>query len=326
MEYCLKKIYLLLLFIFNYHIIFAQSSAGPDRAICKGSTVTIGTLSEDPKFCFSWSASPSDPNLKNPSTAKINVSPSQTTTYILTVIGQDFSSKTTSQVIVTVVENNAFTSTNVTIKGGATPKIPLASQGRYVYGFTDDESIDIEISACSDGKNWHPIIVSVNGNYSEEIRLLPGPPQMLEVTGPNGNTTQVNFCNQVSELKSLGGINWYMLSAVKAHEDVHATRLKPALENVANKIEQLIEGVSLADNGQTQQDAILQIKALQDYKTALIQSVQLWDADYIIKISNDHNPGGAAEVAEHNIVDPMIASICNFAKIQTWGLCASCPP
>src|SRR5205085_2451182 len=101
--------------------------------------------------------------------------------------------------------------------------------GRCVYGQTEAVSITVQFRACLQNGQWCAILESVTGHYAMQTRLLPG---QTEVTGPNGNTTLANFCDQVTELNALGFCNtaqWYMLAAVVDHEHIHEQSLLPAL-------------------------------------------------------------------------------------------------
>ena len=313
----MKRLYLILFFWALAFTTYAQNEAGPDKVICKGGSVQIG--GPDNGHCYVWDTAPglTDKNKSDPT-----VSPTTTTKYKVTVIGQDFSFKRVDEVTVTVVENNAFPPANAKVVSGAAPSNPL---GANDYGLTFPENVKVKISACSDGTKWHAILVDLTGNYSQQVRLLPG---VKEVTGPAGNTTAGNFCVQVTDLKSLahGPVNWYMLAAVRAHEDVHATRFKPSLGVVANQIENLIETITITDTGQSQQKAITEIMSSADLTIALIQAQTLWLAEILIEVANDHNPGGPTDIAEKGVVDPMATSICTHAKTKKWAACGACPP
>lgn len=167
---------------------------------------------------------------------------------------------------------------------------------------------------------------SLKGNYSLQARLLPGPPAQQEVTGIGGNTTQANFCAQVSELNALGygagSARWYMIQAVRDHEEVHAAHFGPALSAAAPQISTDVQALSVPDNGQSEADAINEIRALAAFATVRSDAQQLWLAEILILAANDHN--GPTDAAEHAVVDPMIAAICNHANANNWGACAAC--
>jgi hypothetical protein len=195
----------------------------------------------------------------------------------------------------------------------------------FDWGYTDDESVDIRIGACNDGTNWHAVILSVNGVYSERVRLLDN---VSEVTGINGNTTEGNYCKQIQDLLALGGngATWYVLTAVKAHEDKHVTHLLSSLQIVFPQIKTLIEGFSVPATGQDEETAIAQIEALSTYQTAKEQARTLWDAPFSHLCDIDHKEGAAA-TAEQNIVNPIISSICGHSHSVSppWTPCTSCP-
>jgi hypothetical protein len=186
----------------------------------------------------------------------------------------------------------------------------------------------VTIRACLNAGQWCAVLETVTGNYSEQTRLLPA---QTEVTGPAGNTTAANFCAQVTELKALGNCPgvWYMLAAVVAHEDVHATRFLPALQHatVAPVLRTAIEGLCVPDAaGTTQASAAAAIQALPGFAAALTAAQANWLARILVLVAGDHAAGGPTDVAEHGVVDPMIQTICNHAKANAWGACAACPP
>jgi hypothetical protein len=160
--------------------------------------------------------------------------------------------------------------------------------------------------------------------------LLPGPPKQDEVTGPAGNTTETNFCEQVQGLKTLGntiGNPWYMLQAVKDHENVHAAHFGPGLTAAEPAITAALEAVSVPDAaGMTQAAAARALAADATFKAAVTAALQTWIAQDNTLLAGDHAAGGPTDTAEHNVVDPMITSICAHAKKETWGACADCPP
>lgn len=211
----------------------------------------------------------------------------------------------------------------VTATPGAIPSRPLEANK---YGRTWPESVDISMSACSDGTNWRAILTSLSGNYSVQTRLLPGPPPQENVTGINGNTTQANFCDQVTALASLGNTgDWYMIQAIIDHEKVHETEMQPALQTVQGGIQADVEALTIADTGQTIEQAVAEIQALPNFAGAKESAEQRWVAEAARLGDLDHRPGGRTEIAEHNVVDPMISSVCSYANSNNWGACLACP-
>jgi hypothetical protein len=152
-------------------------------------------------------------------------------------------------------------------------------------------------------------------------------PTESEVTGPSGNTTAGNFCAQVGELSRLGdcpGGAWYMLSAVVAHEDVHAVHFQPALADAAGDIQSDFNAVTVPDTaGKTAATALTDLQALPAYTAAKAKMQSRWLTEVLKAAADDHK--GPAAAAEHTVVDPMIKTICDHAKANTWGACANCP-
>src|SRR5690606_21448711 len=135
-----------------------------------------------------------------------------------------------------------------------------------------------------------------------------------------------NYCTQMNNLDSLNGPTWYMLAAVQAHENVHATRLLPALNNatVLPVLRTAVEALTVPHAaGMTQATAITAIRALPAFAVALVTGRANWDAQFLVLIGGDHAGGGPAETAEHGVVDPMVAAICAHARANGW---AACPP
>lgn len=210
------------------------------------------------------------------------------------------------------------------LHGPVAPSIPLDPCD---YGFTFPESVNATISARCDGTQWVGVLTGLTGNFSEQVRLLPG---QQEVTGPAGNTRRANFCAQATELNKLGdcpGV-WYMISAVQAHEDVHLSRFHPALVFKARAIESSITALAVPDApGKTAPQAAVEIAALPAFPAALAKAQQDWLDEVLVRVRHDHDPGGPCDTAEHAVVDPMVNTICTHAKANAWGPCAPvCPP
>lgn len=150
--------------------------------------------------------------------------------------------------------------------------------------------------------------------------LLPGCTKV-------GNTTSSNYCDQVFDLKNLGGSDtWYMISAVVAHENVHASRLGPGLNDALASIEADVKTLTVPANGQTKAQAISQLRALAGFEVARTDAKGYWDSAYIQLILGDHTTNGPTDVAEHAVVDPVGISICNLKTSNpSWPACSNCP-
>lgn len=191
------------------------------------------------------------------------------------------------------------------------------------WGMTDVETVDLTIGASLDSCVWTAVLISAKGNYSLQARLVSG------CTEIGGNTTASNYCNQVFDLKNLGGSNtWYMLSAVVAHENVHASHLEPGLNNALASIEAAVKALTVPATGQTKAQAISQLRALADFQTARTNAKGYWGNAYYNLALNDHGPSnnGPAYMAEHAVVDPVGISICNLKTSNpSWPACSYCP-
>lgn len=81
---------------------YSQADAGPDKINCFKTGIVIGgSGNPNPSWCYSWSPIT---GLDNPHILHPTANPSTTTNYTLTVIGSDFSFKSTDVVTVTVLE------------------------------------------------------------------------------------------------------------------------------------------------------------------------------------------------------------------------------
>jgi gliding motility-associated-like protein len=81
-----------------------------DTSICAGNSILLGTTATS-GVSYSWTATPADPSLTDPSSSVASVSPTQTTTYELTAIGangcQSIETVTVSVVDPVVTVNDA---------------------------------------------------------------------------------------------------------------------------------------------------------------------------------------------------------------------------
>lgn len=199
------------------------------------------------------------------------------------------------------------------------------------WGMVWPEDLLYSIDAtCSNGQ-WQAVLTDIVGKYSLQARLLPG---VAQVTGIGGNTTSTNFCDQVNGL--LLGIvgtaaGWYMIEAVQAHEQVHASRFLPALIDVSAQVESLFEAVTIPhQQGMSPPQAVTALQASPAYAAAQAISFQLWQTRFFQLIANDHGtpqaPGGPTQQAEEGVVLPVRAAICAHAATVNWPTCAACPP
>ena len=227
-----------------------------------------------------------------------------------------------------VTLNTPFNTNNAIVQPGAPPSTPLSG---CIYGMTFPENVQVGIDLINNAGIWQPVLSEVIGNYSMQTRLLPG---QTEVTGPGGNSTSANYCAQITELNRLGNCpggapaaTWYMLSAVLAHERVHATRFRTALihPSVITPLETAIEGITVPAAGLSANRFIAElfIRTNPAFAAALAAARTNWLARILILVTGDHGAGSPTSNAEHAIVDPMVRRICAHARSNGWP---ACPP
>ena len=220
-----------------------------------------------------------------------------------------------------VVANAPFNVANAIAQPGAAPSNAL---GGGIWGLTFPESVQVTIDVFNNGGVWQPVLTGVIGNYSLQTRLLPG---RTEVTGPGGNTTAANYCAQINDLNSLNGAAWYMLSAVLAHERVHARQFRTALihPSVITPLEAAIEAITMPVSILTPVPGAAEffIRLNPAFTAALNAAQANWLARILVLVAGDHTPGGRTDTEEHAIVDPMRRRICQHARANGWP---ACPP
>jgi len=220
-----------------------------------------------------------------------------------------------------VVANAPFNVANAIAQPGAAPSNAL---GGGIWGLTFPESVQVTIDVLNNGGVWQPVLTEVIGNYSLQTRLLPG---RTEVTGPGGNTTAANYCAQINDLNSLNGAAWYMLSAVLAHERVHARQFRTALihPSVITPLETAIEAITIPVSFLTPVPGAAEffIRLNPAFTAALNAAQANWLARILVLVAGDHTPGGRTDTEEHAIVDPMRRRICQHARANGWP---ACPP
>ena len=206
---------------------------------------------------------------------------------------------------------------NAAAHAGAPPSQALGPH----YGLTYPEFVQPHFKANKKDDKWFPKVDSIFGFYSMQTVILG---HQTEITGPGGNTTEANYEDQVDALIDLGipggNHNWYMKSAVVAHEKVHAAKFKPALETVVEKIAEEIEKVSIADaEDMDEGKAWLQLQNEAAFTTAVEAGNQTWLAEILTQVAGQHSSGGPTDQAEQAVVDPMIEKICEHAEAENWA-------
>ncbi|HWA90680.1 MAG TPA: hypothetical protein VG889_11630 [Rhizomicrobium sp.] len=208
----------------------------------------------------------------------------------------------------------------ISVKGGAPPSHALS---RCAGGLTMEESVEATVDAVKSGHKWRADPTALVGHYSQQTRLLPN---HTEVTGPEGNTNSINFCEQVKELRALGGCDghWYMLAAVVAHEAVHSAHFPASLAKAAPAIQAEFNALTVPHaEGKTSASALAELKALKNFADMEGKMLTLWRAESDTLLKPDHQ--GTTRSEEHCVVDPMADRICAHAKAQKWHSCRHCP-
>lgn len=95
----LRFIGTLFLTVLSFYVL-GQADAGEDKAICKGESTQIGTAGNGAN-CYKWKP---EKGLDDPTSPTPMANPMITTTYTLTVIGENFTSKNSDKVEVKIVE------------------------------------------------------------------------------------------------------------------------------------------------------------------------------------------------------------------------------
>ncbi|EPR71550.1 eCIS core domain-containing protein [Cyclobacterium qasimii] len=233
---------------------------------------------------------------------------------------------------VDVVENE----TSVTIDTKIDLKNVIAQAGAVasnsldplVMGRVFPETIAVKLKLIDDGVMWHPIIIGLTGHYSVQTRLLP---EMEEVTGPGGNTTEDNYCRQINALSNLGvfGGSWYMEDAVLAHERVHASKIRTALidPGVLKPLEKAVNEMAFPKSALTINDILAEAMIRMDtrFSDAIFEAEMNWIDHFIVLLKDDHGVPvgtGPAYDGARKIVTPMIRKIRNHAKANNWSACA----
>jgi hypothetical protein len=196
------------------------------------------------------------------------------------------------------------------------------------FGFCETEDIgdaDIKVKAVRDGNEWHAEVTKISAKYSLLTQLPPG---VAEITGPGGGgageTTLANSKEQIRSLLATEGDNYYMVKSVKAHEEVHETRLLPALRSVAPQIQADFSAITVPYAGKgnpstattfaTAAEALTAIKATPAYAATVAGLRNLWDAEYVNRIGGDH--GGTTQRAEIGASTPMILKINAYRMLK----------
>ena len=197
----------------------------------------------------------------------------------------------------------------------------VASMGACTWGITSPDNLGISTQTCRDGPNWRLVVTQVNSVVRSHSRLLAGQREPV----PDVNTTAGNFCNQVTELDTLGVCPgaWYMIRAVFAHENVHVHEWLDNFTTDWNPLETAIEGLTVPAAGATASRAAA--------TTALRADPIFVNARDTSRAGGNFptfwalpDPNANTNAAETAVVTPRIQWICKTAGWRGWGP-AACP-
>ena len=182
-----------LLFLSNLPSAYSQANAGQDKYLFKGLSVQLGEGVENPNYCYYWEPAT---GLDNQHILHPNANPQVTTTYTLTVVGPDFSSKATDDVKVNVVEFKVIVLNPNVCDGYNASKVRLdlvpASTPKAVLGTLSNLTLTSQTSVASQGNpagTTTLVFSALNANYESTI------------ANAIWYSTQANHCNVTSEYK-----------------------------------------------------------------------------------------------------------------------------
>ena len=197
----------------------------------------------------------------------------------------------------------------------------VAAMGACTWGITSPDPLGISTQTCRAGPNWRLVITQVNSVVRSHSRLLAGQREPV----PDVNTTAGNFCNQVTELDTLGVCPgaWYMIRAVHAHENVHVREWLDNFTADWNPLETAIEGLTVPAAGATasRAAATAALRADPVFVNARDTSNAGGNFPTFWAIPDPNANTNAAETA---VVTPRIQWICKTAGWRGWGP-AGCP-
>jgi hypothetical protein len=197
----------------------------------------------------------------------------------------------------------------------------IAAMGACTWGITEPDPLVVTTNTCEDGGDWHLRVMGVVSRIRTFSRQLTG--QQEPTTA---NSTAGNFCDQVGDLDALGRCagNWYMLSAVKAHENVHVNEWKTSFPTDWPAQKAIIDGITVPAAGATTTGAAA--------TTAMRGSANFTNAVQTDRASGNFptfwgiaDPNANTDAAERAVVDPRIRQLCKHADAKGWGACAACP-
>jgi hypothetical protein len=179
------------------------------------------------------------------------------------------------------------------------------------WGLTQPQRTKLDITAFCKGDVWKNVVSTADGLVHTKARLLAN---VVEVTAEM--VAAEKSCDTLSRMAtSLTNVadgkdplGYYMLAAVQAHENLHVTHFKTAVDAAFATFKTAVEGLTIPKgNAKNAAEAATMIKALPAY-TAALTAFQAAETKAAADTAA-HKPAGDFPKAEHAVVDPMIKKI-----------------
>ena len=192
----------------------------------------------------------------------------------------------------------------------------ISKMGNCTWGITAPDKLGVRTRVVKDGTDWNPEVTHVNSVIRSYSRLLAGQKEPV----PGTNTSKTNWQDQVNELNRLGSCagKWYMIRAVRAHENVHVKEWKDNFETDWAAQRTNIENLKVPASGTTEKpgDAHKALRAMPAFDNARLTTNASGNYPTFWGIA-DPNP--QTDAAEKKVVDPRIEWICKYAKWNKWN-------
>jgi hypothetical protein len=197
----------------------------------------------------------------------------------------------------------------------------LQDQAPAAWGVTQPDRAVLDITAYASGANWKCVITTADQQTHQGVRLLPG---VVEVTpalvaAEASCATLQTMITSLNSVANQGGHSgFYMLAAVRAHENLHVTQWQTGIAPHYATLRTAVEALTVPLASNTAASAKAAIKALPAFTAAL---ATFRAAETTIAANTAaHTPMAPFNAAEHGVVDPMITTI----KARRTAL--TCPP
>jgi hypothetical protein len=189
------------------------------------------------------------------------------------------------------------------------------------WGITAPDPLIVQTRVCHDGPVWRLRVSSVFSVIRTFSRHVAG-----EREPTVGNSTAANFCPQVTDLDGLGtcpGGNWYMLAAVRAHEQVHVDEWRTSMGTDWPAQQAIIEGLTVPRAGATRtwRAAYHAMRGTAAFRNAIRTNPASGNYPAFWGIPD---PNVNTDAAERVIIAPRIRQLCVNARTRGWGP-GACP-